>query len=341
MQFVGMDVHKRTFNAAVLDEKGNKILESKFGTDIEGFESLICQISPDAKLVMEACSVWQYPYDYFAEHKFDIKLAHPLKTKAIGSAKIKTDKIDAKTLALLLRADLIPESYVPPQYIRQERQITRHRASLVAIRTEIKNKIHAILARHGINFELSDIFGKSGIAYLKNVDVPEESRFEIDQYLDIIDVLDKNIQGTSENIEKQAMEEPGARLLMSVPGISYYSALLIIAEIGDIRRFKSSRELCSYAGLVPSTYQSGNHVSHGSITKQGSRWLRWILIQAVHSAIKRRNAVQQFYKNVEKRKGTKVAAVASARKLLGYIYVMLTLGLEFDNLQVNRALRAA
>lgn len=215
-----------------------------------------------------------------------MKLAHPLKTRAIAEARIKTDSIDAETLAHLLRTNLLPESYVPDRHTRIERQITRHRASLVDIRTMIKNKIHAILRRHGIRHEFSDLFGKSGIEFLRQLDLPMYSRFQLNQYLVILRVLDYKIGETSNKIELFTKVNPAAQRLIKIPGISYYSALMIMSEIGDIRRFPSLKKLCSYAGLVPSTYQSGDITRH-------------------------------------------------ARKMLRYIYAMLTLGIEYDALQVN------
>ena len=112
-------------------------------------------------------------------------------------------------------------------------------------------------------------------------------------------------------------------LLMTIPGVGYYSALLIKSEIGDVKRFPSAKQLCSYAGLVPSTHASGNVCYHGHITKQGSKWLRWILIEAAIHAAKRTGPLRRFYYKVERKKGGKVAKVATARKLLEWIYHMM------------------
>jgi len=336
MQYVGLDVHKKLTYASVLDEKGNIVLEDRFQSTVEGLNKFLNKIDRDSELVMEACSVWQHLYDHLDEFGYAVKLAHPLKTRLIAEARIKTDAIDAKTLAQLLRADLISESYVPIMDVRIERSITRHRASLVNFRTQIKNKIHAILRRHGIQYEFSDLFGVSGMEFLKNVDLPAYSRYELDQYLVLMRVLSNKIDDSSKQIEAMEKENPSAQLLTTIPGISDYSAMMIMAEIGDVRRFKTAEHLCSYAGLVPSTHQSGQNSYHGKITKQGSRWLRWILIQAANKTILKENALRRFYRKVEYKKGRKIAIVATARKMLTYIYAMLTLNLEFDKLQVNK-----
>jgi transposase len=340
MQFVGLDVHKNSTRAVVIDERGKKLMEGRFDSTVQGLEKFLERIDKDAKLVMEACYSWQHLYEYLEEVGYEVKLAHPLKTRAIAEARIKTDSIDSETLAHLLRTDLLPESYVPAKYVRVERQIARHRASLVNMRTQVKNKIHAILARHGIRYEYSDLFGKSGIEFLQKVDLPSESRFQLNQYLVLLRVLSHKIEETSEQIEALSIDNPSARLLMSIPGISHYSALLIMAEIADIRRFPTAKHLCSYAGLIPSVHQSGDMRRTGHLTNQGSKWLRWILIQCANVAIKRDNALKRFYGRIEKKKGHKIAIVATARKMLCYVYAMLTLGIEFNALQVNRA-RAA
>lgn len=285
---------------------------------------------------MEACSCWQHIYDYLEDAGFSVKLAHPLRVKAIASARIKTDAIDAETLAHLLRANLIPESYVPPNCVRKERNVVRHRASLVGIKTQIKNKIHAILIRHGINYEFSDAFGKVGMEYLYTLDLPEVDRIAIDHYLKLIDIIDMKIDESNEVVERLCKENPMANLLTSIPGVGYYSALLIVSEIGDIRRFKTAKQLCSYAGLVPSVYQSGNTIKRGRITKQGSRWLRWMLTQCAHVAVRKDYELRTFYIRVSKRKGKKAATVAVARKLLVYVHKMLTLNLAYNALFIKR-----
>jgi transposase len=231
MQYVGLDVHKKFTYACVVDEEGNIVIKDKFQSTIEGLEKFLDKVEKDTKFVMEACSVWQHLYDHLEYRGFAVKLAHPLKTRAIAEARIKTDSIDAETLAHLLRANLISESYVPIMDVRIERAITRHRASLLRMRTQIKNKIHAILRRHGIQYEFSDLFGKSGMDFLKTVDIPAYSRYELDQYLVLLKVLDYKIEESSKQIELMKKENPQAQLLTTIPGISDYSAMLIMAEI--------------------------------------------------------------------------------------------------------------
>jgi len=335
MQYVGLDVHKNFTQAVVLDDQGNRLMNERFATTIADLDKFIGKLGKDIEIVMEASSVWQHLYEYLEDECYKVKLAHPLKTRLIAEARIKTDPRDAGTLANLLRTNFLPESYVPHKHARSERQITRHRASLVDMRTMVKNKIHAILRLHGITHEFSDLFGKSGMEFLRTVQIPVTSRFELDQYTTMLRLLDRQIEDTSHKIQLFTQVNPLAQRLMSIPGISYYSALMIMAEIVDIRRFQSTKKLCSYSGLIPSTYQSGDTARHGGITKQGSVWLRRILIQSANVAIRYDDVLSEFYKRIERKKGHNKAIVATARKMLKYIYIMLTLGIDYEAVKNN------
>lgn len=152
-------------------------------------------------------------------------------------------------------------------------------------------------------------------------------------YLAVLATLEGEIARAKREIKVSAQEDKEARLLMSIPGVAYYSALLIRSEIGEVGRFPSAKQLCSYAGLVPSTHASGNTVYYGHITKQGSGYLRWILLEATMHAIQRPGPLQDFYRRVERRKGQKVARVATARKLLEWIYQMLKEGKTFEEVE--------
>lgn len=335
--YVGLDIHKRTTQVAILEDDGKVVANSKMKNEDEKIDALLEDIDEDSSIVMEACTIWEPMYDHIKSKGFDVKLAHPKKTRMIADAKVKTDKIDAKTLAKLDRADMICESYVPDKDIRKLRMLVRHRRSLVNMRTQIKNKIHSVLMREGITSGLSDLFGKQGRLVLDNIPLKPENRFSINNYLDSLDELNKEIKDTSEYIETRAEDIEEIEILKSVPGIGTYLAMVIYAEIGDVNRFPGPKKLNSYSGLVPSTYQSGEKEIHGHITKEGSKMLRWALVQAVQKTVRKPNAVQKFYLRILKKKGNKIAKVAAARKLLTYIYVMLTQEIKFQDLRVNSA----
>jgi transposase len=184
----------------------------------------------NANIVIESSSTWYGVYKILAK-RHHVVLSNPGKTKAIASAKVKTDKIDSMTLANLLRGGYIPESYIPPARIMELRELVKIDDDRV----------------HG--------------------------------YLRLIDSVNAELEA-SKLITEKASNDENAKLLMTIPGISFYSALLISSEIGDISRFADSSSLVAYAGLTPSTHSSGGTTRHVSITKQGSPYLRWILNQS-------------------------------------------------------------
>jgi len=203
----------------------------------------------------------------------------------------------------------------------------------VKVQTGIKNKIHTILAKNNISHDYSDLFGKAGMAFLHSLPLSENYKIALKEYLSVLDTIRGEIKGASRKVQQLAEEDRDTMLLMTIPGVGYYSALLIKSEIGDVKRFPSAKQPCSYAGLVPSTHVSGNTCYHGHITKQGSRWLRWILIEAAIHAVKRRGVLRRFYHKVARGKGGQIAKVATARKLLEWIYHILKDGKTFREMQ--------
>lgn len=226
-----------------------------------------------------------------------------MKTKAIASAKIKTDKVDARILAHLLRADLVAESYVPQGNIREMRNLVRHRLSLVKMRTMIKNKVHAVIDKYGYRCEFSDLFGKSGIAWITTLEFGELDRLFLDNHLSLIESINLRIGKVDEAIKKRACEDEDVRLLLSLTGIDVYSALLIRSEIGPITRFSNHKKLVSWAGLAPSVHQSGNVEYTGRITKHGSSMLRWVMVEAAWVAVQHDEKLGEFYVRVRGRRG--------------------------------------
>lgn len=333
--YVGLDIHKRFTQFALVDEKGEIVKEGKFVNEDQNFDAFLKILEEDAKIVMEACSVWEPIYDYIESQGFDVSLAHPLKTKAIADAKIKTDKIDARMLANLLRADLIHKSHVVSNEYRKLRFLTRHRAVLVRIRTRIKNYMHSILHREGIISEYTNILGKRSIKSLQEVPMTQEHKFAINNCIELAKTIDQLVETTEIYIENIAKDIPEIKILDTIPGVGIYAASMIYAEIGGIENFRNYRKLVSYAGLNPSVYQSGNTMRTGHITKQGSRWLRWILIQSVTHTIKKKNKIAEKYKQLKPAKKFGIARTAAARKLLVAIYIMLTQKLEFTQLRMN------
>jgi transposase len=192
------------------------------------------------------------------------------KTKAIAFAKIKTDSVDASTLADLLRANLVAESYIPTKEVRALRDVVRQRKTLVKGRTQIKNKIHAILIRQGIKLPYKSLCPKAINWLNKNIDINDI----LISYFNILEQYNNEVKFIENRIEEIAYKNKQARLLMTIPGIGSIRAMEIIAEIADINRFENASKLCSYAGLVPSIRQSGNSLKFGSLNKTSKQIIK-------------------------------------------------------------------
>lgn len=333
--YVGLDVHKETINMAVVDCHGKVVKEAKFLNTIQSLDHFLGGMQPETEFALEACGFYEPIYDWIDDRGYNVTLAHPLKVKAIASAKIKTDTIDARTLAQLKRVDLLPASFVPPKHVREVRSIVRHRASMVRQRSHIKHCIHAVLHREGIKQPFSDLFGKAGIEWLKKVPLKLSNRFSVDNYLAIHNAMTEKIELVSIQIQGLVNANPNVARLTSMPGIGAYSALLIATEIGDVKRFPSADKLCAYAGLVPSVHQSARTMRRGHITKEGNKLLRWILVEAAQKAGEHDPHLSKVYNRLKSRLGTNKAKVAIARKMLCYAYIMLTENREYHTLSVN------
>lgn len=323
--FVGLDVHLKTCHATIMDEQGKILRQEKFPNERLELERILRCID-DAIVAMEACYCWQPVYEFLEEKGYEVRLAHPAKTRIISEAKIKTDAKDSERLAHLLRSDLLPTSYVPPKEFRELRELVRLRTYLVRERSRFKNKIRAELAKRGIRVSRNP-FTRRGSVSLKEYGIKAA-----DECLAMIGALNGRIKEISNELQRRAEENEDAKLLMTIPGIGYFSALAILSEIGDISRFSDAEKLCSYAGLVPSVDQSGATRRYGSITKEGSKMLRWVIQECLWSHLARRENdthISRFFFRLAWRKGKKIAATAAARKLLVAVYQVLKNREEF------------
>ncbi len=326
--YVGIDVHKHFCQAALMNDRGTILRELRFDNTLEGASSLVNlarSIDPHVKAVVEpSANYWIRIYDRLEDEGVEIKLSNPSKTKAIAEARIKMDRVDAKTLATLLRGDLVAESYVPNRKNRERRAIIRHKASLMHMRVDIKNRIHALLDKHELTYTYSDLFGKEGVEWLHNLQLPTIDQQILQSNLQILETVTAEIDNVDIQIAKDAVNEDQAKLLMSMPGVDYYAAMILLSEIGDVKRFPTPDKLASWVGLTPQVHQSGENQWTGHITKKGSKRARWILTQCTQSARQHDPRMRNFYERIERKHGSSKAIVAVAHKMLTIMYVMLT-----------------
>jgi transposase len=325
--YVGIDVHKKYCQAALMDDNGHIVKELRFDNTSQGTSSLVTlarSMDPEVEAVVEpSANFWIRIYDKLEDEGVEVKLSNPLRTKAIAEARIKTDRIDTKTLAYLLRGDLVAESYVPTRKNRERRALIRHRASLTRMRVEIKNRIHALLDKHELSYTYTDLFGRQGLEWLRNLQLPTPDQEILQSSLQVVETLTQQIRSMDIQIAKDASSEEKAKLLMTMPGVDYYAAMVLISEIGDVHRFSSDEKLVSWVGLAPQTHQSGESSWTGHITRKGSKRARWILGQCAQSARQHDPRMREFYERIERKHGSQKAIVAVARKMLAIMYVML------------------
>jgi transposase len=322
---IGLDQHKKFSQVAVTDNGGKVKENTQVENTVENIREFFEKIPRTSIITMEATGDWYWMYDLLEDLGFKVKLAHPRKVRLIAEAAIKTDKIDCVTLAQLERTNFLPESYVPTKEVRDLRELMRHRCSLVGFKTSLKNKVHALLAKRGIRHEfLTDIFGKAGREFLGQTELPVIYRLKMDTYMKLIDQLQAEAKALEKIIKEKAIKEDKyAKILLTIPGISYISAMFLSAEIADINRFKNYKKLCSYAGLASSTDQSAEKMRHGHIIKESNRYIRTVLVEAVYKAMKQDPHLAQKYYKLAKRRGNNKAKIAIARKMLVSIYFML------------------
>lgn len=327
MLYAGIDLHKQFCQCYIEDEHGQQVRSAKIKSEVKEVIPFFDYLPDTVSIAVEACGIKDNLIDELRNKGHKVVVSNPAKNRLIAEAKIKTDKIDAKILADLLRADMLATSYYPPQEIRQLRDLVRHRAYYVKRRTACKNKIHRTLLRNGTKIPYDKPFGKKGLVFLRTNNYPnatfvQQLLHSIDQDTATINILEQQIQETGSTIKQIS-------ILRTTYGIDWINATAIWSEIGDITRFKNHKKLVGMSGLIPRIHQSGQTSYAGSITKQGSPILRHALVQATHTCIKQKNHIQSFYLHLVRTKGKKKAIVAAARKLLVSIYYMLKNNQQF------------
>jgi len=332
--YAALDLGQKNIQVVLKNKDGKIIKENKIQRNTKKILEFIDNSSDkdhnNIDIVMESGYNYQYLYDLLQDEGYNVKVAHPLMVKAIAYAKVKTDKVDARILADLLRMDMIPECYIPNKEIRDLRDLVRRRYYFVSIRTMFKNKVHVEMSKRWLDANVTnnitttmiknDPFSKNGKFRLRSLRIPA-----LDDCLDTIDFLDRKIKDLDTEIKKLAIEDKYSKHLLTIPGISYYAALLISSEIADINRFPDYEHLCSYSRLVPGTYQSGSTSFSKTDKKQGSKMLNWIMVQCTHTHVRYcQSSITVHYNKIKNRKrNNKIAIIAAARKLMRVIYVML------------------
>jgi transposase len=327
MHYVGLDVHKRVVEAAVLDERGQVVHRAHFAATREALVQFAdAWLTGEDALALEATTNTWAIVAVLQPRVGRLVVSNPLLTRAIAQAKVKTDRIDATVLAQLLRAGYLPEVWIPDAATRQLRELTQRRAALVGQRTAVKNRIHAILHQRLIQAPVEKLFGPSGRAWLEALELDAQGRTLLDAERRLLEDLEREIAALTHQLTLAAAPDPRVRLLLTLPGVDVAVAMTLVAALGDVHRFRTPDHAASYLGLVPSTRQSAEHCYHGPITKRGRSQARFMLVQAAQHLARHPGPLGVFFRRLEKKKNRNVAVVATARKLVTVAWHVLTSG---------------
>src|SRR5580658_3827584 len=326
---LGLDVHKATMTATYLGRDGRTQRVWTFPTTRSALTALPREVDPPTPIVLEASTAGKAVATILKEAGRELHMASPREVGLIAKSSVKTDARDRAKLAHLYPAGFLPECYIPPPEIDRMRSVVRQRQDLGHKVVLVKNPVHALVTRSLRDSEMggvSDWFGVSGLRRLVQLPRGPEDRTALARYLRQLTYLATPGEELQRELAQLAVDREDVRLLMSIPGVDYCTAVAWVGEIGDIRRFPAQRTLASYAGLVPRADNSGDHVSSHSHVKPGDRVLKRFLCGAVMGMLLARQdtAVKRFYRQKSKRIGGAKAQVAAARKLSAVVWWILT-----------------
>jgi transposase len=290
MLYTAIDYHRKYSVACTVDATGTRIREARIeDNEVAAFAAYFQRLPEPSRVVIEACWNWGWLYDELRELDCveSVVLAHPFKTRLIADAQIKTDRLDARALATLLRGSLVATVHAPDPANRARKHVIRQRLFLARVRTMIRNRVHTLVARQrGLDRPVfSDQFGKKGLHWLRTVVLPAPDDALLRQDLAALEQLGTLIKELETQIATDNTADEATCRLQTLPGVGPILAAVMAAEIDGVSRFSRADKLCAYAGLVPTTHSSGGKVSHGRMLPYSNRWLKWALIEAAWVAI--------------------------------------------------------
>jgi transposase len=326
MKSVGIDLHKQSITVCVVDQDRNVLQTRRFAChDLTRIDLFFATLG-SFQAVVEATASYEWLLERIEPLAKRVLLAHPGKLRVIAESTRKSDKLDARVLAEFLALDMIPTAYRPTPRQREHRAVVRHRQFLQRERTMIRNKIRRIVSDY--NADRRDLFTKRGRQALAALALRNEDRFLVDHLLLQLELLDLQVSAVRARLRQFAEGAPASearhrRGLRSIPGVGEVTAEVVLAELGDVDRFHSAKQVVAYAGLAPGRRESAGKVKDLGITKRGSGLLRWVLVEASWQLVRRSSYGRGVYDALKKRRGSRRAIVAVARRLLGVMVALL------------------
>ena len=322
-QFVGMDLHRRRSVLVRMCESGQHLETVRILNDRDSLAEVMSRAGECPEVVLEATYGWYWAADTLAELGASVHLAHPLGVKAFSYRRVKNDQRDAADLADLLRMGRLPHAWIAPPATRELRELVRHRAKLVAMRSSCKAQVHAVLAKRGVWVPMTDLFGAEGTRLLNKVELPAPYQARVASLRRLIESLDFDIDLFTKLARGRLAKDPGYTAIQQIPGIGEVLAAVFVAEIGDVHRFAGPSQLASWAGLTPRHHESDTTVHRGRITKQGSRLVRWAAVESV-KMLPDTSRIGAIREQVAHRRGNRnIGAVAAARRQLELVFYAL------------------
>jgi transposase len=336
MKYVGIDLHKQTISACVVViERGKKVVVARQRLacpDEAGIAAWFGKLGK-FEVVVEATASYEWFVKLVEPLAHRVLLAHPKKLRVIAESKRKTDRLDAQVLAEFLATDEIPAAYRPGPRVREHRTLVRYRHYLQRRTTSVKNKLRHILAAY--NADVPHLFTAAGQEHLAAVKLSDAHRFVVQRLVRELRQHALRVAQVDRQLRRFAAQGPLAEqearaVLDSVPCVGPVTSDVILAELGDWRRFRSQADVASYAGLAPGFRESAGKAKQLGITKEGSRLLRWAMIELAWRMVNKSRRWGRHFTRLEARVGAKKAVVAIARRLVGVIFALLRSGTKYS-----------
>lgn len=319
--YIGIDLHKAFFQVCAIEPHGERLWEQRWPTTDEGIAAFVARCGPHSQVAVEASSpTWAFA-DRVVAHVGAVHVVDTRKTRLKAGYAAKTDRLDAQRLADALRRNSIVGIYYPPPAIRDVRELCRHRTQLARLQAGLKQRLHALLLRHGVTLpRVSDLFGTRGTAWLDALALEGWAGASLTGLRQLLRDVQAQLGPVQTAIRETAAADPIACALDARPGFGPVFSLSVRAEIGTITRFPDGPHLASYAGLVPRVEGSAGRHWTGRITKAGSPWLRWTLIEAAIHNFRRQDDFGRWARRLAVKKGILKTRVAVARALCDEIF---------------------
>lgn len=315
-QYIGIDLHKASFHAGAMRGDGTRVWEAVFPRTPEGIERFAARGIAGAQLAVEASGpTWTF-VDAITTWGAQAWVVDSRKTKLKAGYAAKTDRLDARRLADALRRQSVVSVYVPPVWVRELRELSRGRQQVVRLRTRIVQSLRALLLRmNAADPPVRTLTSRAGLAWLATVHLGVASEPALRRLERLLQATHAEVQAADAAVRAAAVDEPIALALRGLPGVGPVLSVVLRAEIGTIERFPRGASLAAYAGIVTRVHASGGQIRRGGITREGSPWLRWALVEVAMRAMKRPDDRGRWARRLAMRKGIKIARVALARRI--------------------------